>query len=340
MSGKRAFLFIDIEVSGSGRFKTNLSGTEHRILSLGATVIEADSLETLGDDLVIKDQVTLDQIIPAENRFMASVHDAEALDSIQAWLDNPAPETEKPHPKHWDEIKGREFWLAPKNRPMLLKALEGMRASNLDPTAFILAFLKWFKAMEAKYKEDLTVISDTSNFDLPWIDYYLNWAGETTINWQTRHGFVCPIDSTSYYAGLLGLHLSLDAWDNFNSDRQLSEAGYKLVDTSAIIDPHSHNPLDDAIRMGLKFVAVQASPGPVSTVYLTVINFAESSEEMDKFYAELRGLIGAPADLLIMGKRLVHYPIDYPVDWAEVEALFKIYCSEYEYYVNQDRYIR
>jgi hypothetical protein len=65
-----------------------------------------------------------------------------------------------------------------------------------------------------------------------------------------------PVDATSYYFGLLGQVGSFAAWDNFSSRDALTKAGFFMPDTSAVLDMNLHDPLIDAMDMGIRFVAV------------------------------------------------------------------------------------
>lgn len=195
----------------------------------------------------------LEDLIPKENRFRAYIHDEEA---IAADFNNPI----------WKEDVGREFWTKQdsQHKQMFEKLIQEMKKSNLNPAAFTRCLNKFTNTMIQKYGK-IIFVSDTSNFDIPLWDHYrrtyLNDVQDSnmdrvSINHATQNGFVLPIDTGSFYAGLTRKPFSFDVWDNLNSDKWILEAGYSLPITTEIIDKDSHDPLEDAIGIAIKFAAV------------------------------------------------------------------------------------
>lgn len=229
-------------------------------------VIELDQpkLATVNDPglfgkgvLVLEDK-DIDELIPKENRFCEYIHDHEALDEITSYLRVEAADSDaKPYPIWiWEENPESQFWLAPRNRKMLETVIDRMNSSTLGPKKFARTAYAWLQKMADRYG-DLILLSDTSNFDWSWFDHYiLKHEGIGTVNHATNNGFVIPIDATSYFFGLTRQVLTFRAWDNFNSKRALLDAGFILPDTSLVIDPNSHNPLDDAINIALVFASI------------------------------------------------------------------------------------
>jgi hypothetical protein len=262
----QAILVCDWEFTGHGR-----DHAVNRLIAGAMVVLELDRLDAT--PLVVRDAEHLHALVPEENRFRAYVRDASALDEmfqrVQTGATGPI----------WDELPGREFWLADANRAMLEKALNRMLASDLDPAAFTLRASAWFDRMVAKYP-NLLLVSDTSNSDWPWFDHYRSvYAGLRTVNYGTGGGFVSPMDATSYYAGLTRQCGTLEAWDAFNSGRALTDAGFALPDTSAVVDAQSHDPLDDALRIALRFgaVAVQVRAKCATTTTTTTTTPLQAS---------------------------------------------------------------
>jgi hypothetical protein len=248
---KGAILVIDLEVSGHGRKKgaNFILGGAMVVIELGQA--EAMAKVTRPGHFTGWDDI--DELIPKENRFCEFIRDESAIRQIDTFLDG----DEKPWIAGWEEIEGKEFWLAPKNRDMLRRTVANMRASELDPKGFANAAHAWMRKMADKYG-DLLLLSDTSNFDWAWLDHYLSvHGGYDSVNYATKNGFVIPIDATSYFFGLTKQPLSFGAWDNFSSKRALADAGFCVPDTSlAWIDPDSHDPLDDAINIAVRFASI------------------------------------------------------------------------------------
>ena len=158
----------------------------------------------------------------------------------------------------WQEVKDREFWLSskPNNVVMREKALKEMTASNLTPTDFTSSMNGWIESM-MNIHPNLILVSDTSNFDFAAWDHYLRtYLGKDTINWATRNGYVMPVDCTSFYAGLCQQPFNFSAWDNFTAVNCIEAAGFTLPDVSHVINTCSHDPLDDAMVIAIRFAAV------------------------------------------------------------------------------------
>jgi len=252
---KGAILVIDLEVSGHGRKKG-----ANFILGGAMVVIELGQAEAMAKVTSVghfTGSDDLEELIPKENRFCEFIHDRSALNQIDRFLEEEAmPKEKKSWVPGWEEIEGKEFWLAPKNRDMLLRTVADMRASEIGPMEFATAAHAWMRKMADKYG-DLLLLSDTSNFDWAWLDHYLHvHGGYASVNYATNNGFVIPLDATSYFFGLTKQPLSFGAWDNFSSKRALTDADFALPDTSHAIDPDSHDPLDDAINIAVRFASI------------------------------------------------------------------------------------
>jgi hypothetical protein len=248
-----ALLVCDWEVTGHGRDKTR-----NRIIGGAMCVIEMDMFRAqckVGEP--IKDEAALLALIPVENRFREYVHDKAALVEIEPFAakEGGALVGDK---GIWSELPGREFWLAPRNRAMLERTVGEMQASKSDARAFTEHACAWLDRMVARYP-NLLPVSDTSNFDGAWFDHYRNEHGVTTVNFANpTKGCVMSVDATSYYFGLLGHPGSFAAWDNFSSNSELRKAGFLVPDTKAVLDMNLHDPLIDAMHMGIKFAAVSS----------------------------------------------------------------------------------
>jgi hypothetical protein len=241
-SSNTAILVIDLEVTGHG-FDMELN----RIMGGAMVVIELG--KSINQTLTQEDLLAL---IPEDNRFYEYVHDSEALFQIKSILKSGDTQGQF----IWKEFRGREFWLKPDNREQLLTAVDKMKRSDLGPCEFSQAARDWIHNMASKYN-NLILLSDTSNFDWKWLDSYLHkHAGRGSVNYATRNGCVMPMDATSYFFGLSKQAPSFQAWDNFSSAKSLKEAGFTLPDTSKVIDPNSHHPLDDAINIAIRFASI------------------------------------------------------------------------------------
>jgi hypothetical protein len=179
-----AFLFCDLELTGSGVDKTR-----NCIIGGAMCVIEADALQTLlttVDDRpafrAVNDAQELLQLVPEENRFREYIHDQAALDEIDSFLSKSnSTTTNTPVLSIWPEEKGREFWLSETRTDMLRRAITEMRASTSDARTFTERNAAWLTKMTIKYP-NLLPVSDTSNFDWAWLDHYRNTYGITTVN--------------------------------------------------------------------------------------------------------------------------------------------------------------
>lgn len=246
-----AIFVPDFETSAHGR-NFNVC----RMLGGGAVVIEPQRLlkyfDREGNIKPITKEV-LDDIIPPENRFRAYVHDEDAIREYE--------ESAGEGPI-WKEIKGQEFWMKPQNKDMFQTAFNEMKKSTLNQEQFTRALNAFLNKMIAKYGK-LIFASDTTNFDFPMWDHYKRTYIDSkessesgSINHATPNGFVLPLDTTSFYFGLTRQKLTLDSWDTFGSAHALISAGYRLPLLGSIIDPNSHDPLQDAIGIAIRLAAV------------------------------------------------------------------------------------
>lgn len=230
-----AILAIDVETPGHGK---NLD--RNRMIALAGIVVEPHLLAKYKKD---KEKLTREEIleiVPESQRFSMYIHDSQALKEIE----NVGP--------IWQEIKGREFWLAEKNTLMLHHALNEMSISQSDETQSMTLFETWLQSMMRQFPK-LLFISDTSNFDFAWLDHYRKkFLQLDSINHATQNGFVLPIDTGSFYFGLTrskDKKFDFNSWDNLNSERVLKDAGFHIPEFEI---GKEHEPLNDALKIGLR----------------------------------------------------------------------------------------
>lgn len=246
-----AFLIVDVETTHSGN-NMELG----RMIAFGAIVIrECDISKVVQEQngcvkfnknnkLTFQD---IGKLVPIENRIRIYIHDEEALKQIKD-VNNPGD--------IWKEEKGQEFWLHPDRRDMLNYAIEEMQQSNLGPKEAMETFHKWFLDVHQRFNNNVILVSDTTNFDFPWMDnYYKKYLNMNSINHATSNGFVLPLDTGSYYFALTKQIVNLKNWDNFNSEKSLIEAGY-IIPEIELGPTGEHDPLNDALKIGIRYACV------------------------------------------------------------------------------------
>lgn len=256
---------LDIETPGHGK---NLD--RNHMIAFAAIIIEPELFNSpeIKNYLMNKRPLTIDQIqhlVPESQRFSMYIHDVEALKQIHPYMNNILNSSNDenkiistPGPI-WEEVKGREFWLDDKNRAMLIHAINEMTSSPCDEKSAMQLFERWFQEMMKKFPK-LLFVSDTSNFDYPWLDHYRKkFLNLDSINHATKNGFVLPVDTGSFYYGLTAYRpstkLNFNSWDNFNDQIELTSAGYSLPNLELVLG-NDHQPLNDVLKIGLRFASI------------------------------------------------------------------------------------
>jgi len=238
-STRSAVFVIDCEMTRHGKH-CDLS----ILVAVGAAVFEPNVSIDLSKPLSDADLL---QLVPKENRFQSFIHDAPAIDGFVKHGFNSM---------FWKEDEGKEFWSLPANK-VLFESIFAQMRSGLDPSDCVDQFDTFVYNMLKKYDGNLIFVSDTSNFDFLFLEEAraIDDPNGHRLNFATKYGFLPPICTTSFYAGVTRQPVSSAVtWDDFNSNKALTEDGFLLPRTETA--PKSHEPLDDAMQIGLKFVAV------------------------------------------------------------------------------------
>ena len=245
-SSSLAIIAVDIEFTRHGR---NLD--QSRIMALGVVCIDLGKHLNVFSKQTLLNETILEKIIPKEDRLEIYIHDQMLISSYEeSKFDN----------EYWEEIKGKEFWTRqdPEHKKLFKDTFQKMKDSIINETQAMEAFDRFVAIQIKKYKGQVLFISDTSNVDYPFIDLYRRkfLGNVSSINFLTGKGFVDMINTSVFYAGLLGKPFTFDEWDNFYNEKALKEKGYNLPEFTPEFKKEIHNPYWDAQNIALCFATI------------------------------------------------------------------------------------
>ena len=155
----------------------------------------------------------------------------------------------------WERRCFDEFWGKPENLKMLDELNE--QASYFDLKSFAQGFNRTLANLEDRYRwsdpskmSDVTYVSDTMNFDFPWLNWLLSTIQQPSMIYY-RNGKYGP---TSWYLGcyIRGLlNISPLDMDWKLDEKPISDALKAIADKFA---PHDHDPAKDALNILIRFL--------------------------------------------------------------------------------------